>query len=123
MTSTRRAFQILGVASLLGLVALGLAWELWLAPLRPGGSWLVLKVVPLLFPLRGLLHGKRYTFQWTSMLALLYVLEAATRLVVEQGMAAGLAAAELALALMLFVAAVGFVRSSIVKLVRRRNSA
>jgi uncharacterized membrane protein len=123
LTSTRRAFQILGVASLLGLVALGLAWELWLAPLRPGGSWLVLKVVPLLFPLRGLLHGKRYTFQWTSMLALLYVLEAATRLVVEQGMAAGLAAAELALALMLFVAAVGFVRSSIVKLVRRRNSA
>jgi uncharacterized membrane protein len=112
LTSLRRAFQILAVASLLGLVALGLAWELWLAPLSPGGSWLVLKVITLLFNLRALLNGKRYTFQWTSMLALLYLMEAATRVVVEHGMAAGLAATELVLALTLFAAAVGFVRSS-----------
>ena len=42
-------------AAWIGLILLGLAWELYLAPLRPGGSWLVLKVVPLLLPLMGLL--------------------------------------------------------------------
>ena len=46
----------LAVGSLLGLIVLGLAWELWLAPLRPGGSWLVLKVLPLCVPLAGLLR-------------------------------------------------------------------
>ena len=34
-----QATRALSIASLLGLIVLGLAWELWLAPLRPGGSW------------------------------------------------------------------------------------
>jgi len=52
----------LAVASLLALIALCLAWELWLAPLRPGGSWLALKVLPLCIPLAGLLKNRMYTY-------------------------------------------------------------
>ena len=65
--------------SLFGLIALCLLWELWLAPLRPGGSWLVLKVLPLLLPLRGVLKGNLYTMQWAAMLILLYFMEGVVR--------------------------------------------
>ena len=43
---------IAATASLIALIFLGLAWELVLAPVKPGGSWLVLKVVPPLKSLR-----------------------------------------------------------------------
>ncbi|MGB7481811.1 MAG: DUF2069 domain-containing protein [Burkholderiaceae bacterium] len=66
-------------ASLLALIALCVAWELVLAPLRPGGSWMVLKVVPLLLPLRGVLKRNLYTMQWSSMLILLYFGEGIVR--------------------------------------------
>jgi uncharacterized membrane protein len=106
-----RALQFLAVASLIGLLALGLAWELWLAPLRPGGSWLVLKVVPLLLPLRGMLRSRRYTFQWVSMLSLLYLLEGAARSFADRGAAQALAVAELVLALALLAASIGVCRA------------
>jgi uncharacterized membrane protein len=108
----RRLLGRLCVAFTLCLIVLGLAWELWLAPVRPGGSWLVLKVVPLLLPLGGLVHGKPYTFQWTSMLCLLYVVEALVRLVTGHGTEAVLAGVELALAGALFCASIAFVRSA-----------
>jgi len=38
----------------------------------PTAAWLVIGVVPLLFPLRGILHGKPYTHAWTSFLMLFY---------------------------------------------------
>ena len=66
-------------SSLLALIFLCLAWELWLAPLRPGGSWLALKALPLLLPLMGILHGRRYTYQWASMLILAYFAEGVMR--------------------------------------------
>ena len=100
------------VALLAALIALCVAWELWLAPLRPGGSWMVLKAFPLLAPLFGILHGRPYTFRWSTMLVTLYFVEGTVRLYAEQGLAAGLAAAELVLALVFLVAAVGFVRSA-----------
>ena len=65
--------------ALVGLIVLCVAWELFLAPIRPGGSWLALKVIPLLFPLRGVLKGNVYTLQWSSMLILLYFMEGVTR--------------------------------------------
>src|SRR3546814_17507346 len=61
--------------SLIALIVLCLAWELTIAPLRPGGSLLVLKVLPLLLPLRGVLKGQLYTLQWAAMLLLLYFME------------------------------------------------
>ena len=59
---------------------LGLAWELMLAPLRPGGSWLVLKVVPLLLPLPAMLRGSAYAMQVALFIVLLSVLEGSVRL-------------------------------------------
>ena len=107
---TPRHCHLAAVASLLALIALGLAWELWLAPLRPGGSWLVLKVLPLLAPLRGLLHGRRYTFQWTTLLALAYIAEGAVRVWSEMGASRLLAATEIALAAALFTSAALYAR-------------
>ena len=63
----------------IALIVLCLAWELWLAPLRPGGSLLALKALPLALPLSGILKGRRYTYQWSSMLILAYFAEGVTR--------------------------------------------
>ena len=105
-----RALRVWSGASLLALIALCLAWELWLAPLRPGGSWLVLKVFPLLLPLAGVLKGSVYTMQWASMLVLLYLAEGVVRATGERWPSSGLAALEVALSLGFFAAAVFYVR-------------
>jgi uncharacterized membrane protein len=101
---------LLASTGLVGLIILCLAWEIWLAPLRPGGSLLVLKVLPLLAPLFGILHGKRYTHQWASLLCLLYIAEGIVRATSDQGFAATLAWVELLLATALFVGTVGYAR-------------
>jgi putative membrane protein len=72
--------QRLAAFSLSALIALCLAWELWFAPLREGGSWLALKALPLCLPLAGVLKGRVYTFQWSCMMILLYFAEAVMRL-------------------------------------------
>ena len=107
----RRRAWIAAVASLVALIVLCVAWELFLAPVRPGGSWLVLKAVPLLVPLFGVLHGKRYTFQWTTLLVWLYFAEGVVRVMSDHGLSARLAALEIALSLAYFSSAVVFVRS------------
>ncbi len=96
----------------IGLILLALAWELFLAPLRPGGSWLVLKVLPLLAPLPGLLRARRYTFQWSSLLVWAYMIEGLVRAVSDPGPSARLAVIEIALAAAFFVAAVVFLRAT-----------
>ncbi|MEO7403938.1 MAG: DUF2069 domain-containing protein [Burkholderiales bacterium] len=101
-----RTSHYASVAALIGLIALCLAWELWLAPLRPGGSWVVLKVIPLLAAVRGLIHARRYTFQWLSLLALAYLSEGLVRGWSDTGMSQYLAWAETGLAGVLFVATV-----------------
>ena len=53
-----RAAHVIASASLIALVFLCVAWELWLAPVRAGGSTLALKALPLLLPLFGVLRGK-----------------------------------------------------------------
>jgi uncharacterized membrane protein len=97
-------------ASLIGLIALCLAWELWLAPLRPGGSLIALKALPLAFPVRGVFAGRRYTYQWSSLLILAYFAEAITRSVAERGASQACAAAELVLSVAFFAAAVAYSR-------------
>lgn len=69
----------LAVGSLVGLIVLGLAWEMWLAPLRPGGSVLALKVLPLVLPLAGLLKNRMYTYRWVSLMVWLYFTEGVVR--------------------------------------------
>ena len=98
------------LVSLALLIALCLAWELWLAPLRPGGSLVALKALPLAFALPGVFAGRRYTFQWASMLILAYFAEGVTRAWAEAGLSRTLAWMELALALVFFAAAVSFCR-------------
>lgn len=107
---TPRAAWLGAASSLIALIFLGLAWELWLAPLKPGGSWLVLKVLPLLAPLFGVLHGKRYTFQWSTLLIWLYFTEGVVRGYSDTGASVPLALAEVALSLAYFASAVAFLR-------------
>ena len=102
--------RILAVGSLLGLIALGLAWELLLAPLRPGGSWLALKVLPLCVPLAGLLKNRMYTYRWVSLLVWLYFTEGAVRAYSDAAPGNYLAMAEVFLCLTLFTACALHVR-------------
>lgn len=101
----------LASASLIGLILLGLAWELWLAPLRPGGSGLVLKVLPLLLPLFGILHGKLYTYRWSSLLIWLYFTEGVVRAATDPYPGSALAAIEITLSMVFFLAVALFVRN------------
>lgn len=108
---TARFLSALASASLFALIALCVAWEAWLAPLRPGGSWMMLKAVPLLLPLFGILRGRRYTYQWTTMLVLLYFVEGVIR-AGDGGRVGVLAGVEIALSLVLFFSATLYARAT-----------
>ena len=95
---------------LVSLAALCLLWELWLAPLRPCGSFLALKALPLALPLAGILRGRRYTYQWSSMLILAYLAEGLTRALSDAGLSQQLAVAEAALSVAFFAAVVSYAR-------------
>jgi len=105
-----RLTRTLAVSSLLGLIVLGLAWELWLAPIRPGGSWLALKVLPLCIPLAGLLKNRMYTYRWLSLMVWLYFTEGVVRAWSDRPPGAWLALLEVALCVTLFVACALHVR-------------
>jgi uncharacterized membrane protein len=105
-----RAARRIAAVTLVSLILLCLAWELWLAPLRPGGSLIALKALPLALALPGVLAGRRYTFLWASMLILAYFAEGVTRAWSEAGLSRVLASTELVLALAFFAAAVSFAR-------------
>ena len=91
-------------------MALCLGWELWLAPLRTGGSFIALKALPLAFPLRGILEGRRYTYQWSSLLILAYFAEGVTRGWAERGASQQLAIVEAVLSLIFFAAVLSYAR-------------
>jgi uncharacterized membrane protein len=112
--------QICASAGLIVLIYFGLAWETVLAPLRPGGSLLMLKILPLLAPLFGVLRGRIYTYQWSSMLILLYFTEGVVRAWSEQGVARRLALVEVVLSVLFFVSAICFVRAMTQR--KRRNA-
>ncbi|MGV3726849.1 DUF2069 domain-containing protein [Hydrogenophaga sp.] len=105
-----RGTRWLAVGSLLGLIVLGLAWELWLAPLREGGSWWVIKVLPLTVPLAGLLKNRMYTYRWVSLLVWLYFTEGVVRATSESGLSMWLAIIEVLLCIALFAACALHVR-------------
>ncbi|MDR9406685.1 MAG: DUF2069 domain-containing protein [Spiribacter sp.] len=64
----------MAVGCYIGLILLLIAWMVWLDP--PPASLrsplLVVFLLPLLLGVRGVLHGRRYTLQWTGMLVLVY---------------------------------------------------
>ena len=96
------------VGSLLALIALGLAWELWLAP--TGNRTLALKVLPLLLPLAGLLRNRMYTYRWVSLLVWPYFTEGVVRATSDRGAGVPLAIIEVLLCLLLFAACAAHVR-------------
>ena len=94
----------------MGLIVLGLAWELWLAPVRPGGTLLALKVLPLCVPLTGLLKNRMYTYRWVSLLIWLYFTEGVVRAWGDPAPSNYLAMLEIFLCVVLFVACALHVR-------------
>jgi len=102
--------RVAATLALVLLIALCLLWELWLAPLRPGGSFLALKALPLALPLAGIARGQRYTYQWSSLLVLAYLAEGATRAWSDAGLSQQLAVAEMALSAIFFTAAISYAR-------------
>lgn len=109
MTRTSDTAWRVAQASLVALVAVGLAWELWLAPLRPGGSWLALKVLPIALTLPGVLRRQVMPLQWALLATPLYIAEAAVRLA-DPWPNPACAAAELVCALAFFGAAIAVLR-------------
>ena len=109
---SKTGLQLAATASLAALFVLCLLWELWLAPLRPGGSFIALKALPLLLPLRGLWRGQRYTYQWASMLILAWFAEGVTRAVAEHGTSQVLAICEALLSAVFFAATIAYARLS-----------
>lgn len=106
----KEKLQLGASISLIGLILLALAWETILAPLKPGGSLLVLKTLPLLLPLFGILRGKRYTYQWSCMFILIYFTEGVVRAWSDTGLSAQLAAVEVALSVLFFTCAIFYAR-------------
>lgn len=105
-----RVTRCVAVASLLALIALCLAWELWLAPLRPGGSWLALKALPLVLPLPGLLRLRMFTYRWTALFVWLYFVEGMVRATSDRAPSSWYALGEVLLTVLLFAACAAHVR-------------
>ena len=105
-----RVFHVAASASLIALTLLCVAWELWLTPVRNGGSAMVLKGLVLLLPLFGVLRGKLYTYQWSSMLIFAYFMEGVVRAWSEHGPGQAFSLGEIALSLVFFIAAIGYAR-------------
>lgn len=104
----RLALRI-AIAAWIALFVFCLLWELWLAPVRPGGSWLALKALPLLLPVRGVLRGNTQSLQWALLLVLAYVLEGAVR-AFEPAPYGTMAWIELLIVTVFFVAAIVYLR-------------
>lgn len=107
-----RTLQLTASASLVALILLCLTWEGWLAPLKPHGSLLILKTVPLLLPLFGILRGKRYTYQWACMFILFYFTEGVVRAWADQGLSSILDMIEVVLTVIFFSASIYYAKFS-----------
>jgi uncharacterized membrane protein len=104
VTATTR---VVAVASSLALIALSIAWELVWA--RTGHGTLVLKALPLIVALPGLVKHRMYTYRWLSLAVWLYVAEGAVR-IVDRFPSNWCAGAEVALSIVLFTACATQVR-------------
>ena len=109
LTAAQQAARRAAAVTWVALLLLAVLWEWLLAPLRPGGSWLLLKAVPLLLPLAGVLRGDVKVMQWALLLVLLYIAEGSVR-AADPPPAGTLAMIEIALGLAFFVAAIVYLR-------------
>lgn len=102
--------RLLNVGLLVSLIGLGLAWELWLAPLKGGSGALALKVLPLSLAIAGMLRHRMYTYRWMTLLIWLYFTEGVMRATSDSGLSQVLAGIEVTLSTALFVACSVYIR-------------
>jgi uncharacterized membrane protein len=98
----KNKYVLIASAATLDLIILCIAWEWFISPLRPGGSWLILKAVPLIVMLPGIWRAKVYTMQWGTMLILIYTTEALVR-ISESGWNFWMALLELVFSVAIFI--------------------
>ena len=109
MDKLRRA-RIIALCGYFGLLLLIPLWYAWLSPAHlPLAVVLGILLLPLLFPLRGLLQGRPYTYAWSSFLALFYFIHAVVELY-STPQDRYLALLELLLALAFYVGAMIYAR-------------
>ncbi|MGD9000527.1 MAG: DUF2069 domain-containing protein [Granulosicoccaceae bacterium] len=107
-----RFYYLLGVAGYFALFILLMLWTTWLAPptIMPVAVVLVLYVGPLLFPLKGILNARPYTFAWTQFMALFYF-AIGVMVAVSNPAERVLGGLQIIFSLMLFVGAMLFIRT------------
>jgi uncharacterized membrane protein len=102
-------WRLIAWFSWFALVCLCISWEAILAPIKPGGSWAVIKVIPLLFAIKGIWQGRNYTMQWASMLLMFYFIEGVVRLN-DGGLSSVLAGLEIIFCLISYCALLAYLR-------------
>jgi uncharacterized membrane protein len=108
---TQRHAARLAIAGMIALTLLAVLWETLLAPLRPGGTWLALKAVPLALLLPGVARGSRRARQVATLVLPWYAAEGLVRAITEHGRHALVAAMACAIAVVSFVALVAWLRA------------
>ncbi|MEJ6122547.1 DUF2069 domain-containing protein [Vibrio sp. 2-Bac 85] len=80
-------FQRLAQCGYFGLLILVPTWHFYLSPptldINP---WLVMLIwlIPLLFPLKGIVQGNPYTYAWSGFIALIYVMHACVIIMIDE---------------------------------------
>jgi len=101
----------IATSGLVALALLALLWETALAPLRPGGTWLALKALPLAALIPGTLRGARRARQVATLLLPWYAAEGLVRAFSEQGRHALVAALAAVVAVVTFIALLAWLRA------------
>mgnify|MGYP001359921901 FL=1 len=94
--------------SLICLIILNLLWEIFYNPLQENGSMMVLKSLILLIPLSGILKKNLYTYQWSSMLILLFFIEGVVRFYSEDELSQMMALFQIILTIIFFISTIFF---------------
>jgi len=101
------------LVTLAALALLGIAWEVWLAPIRPGAWLLSLKVLPIILSYPALVRNQLRAYQWWSMGILIYLAEGVVRAWSDKGLSAHLALVEVVLTTVCFLAILAYCRRAL----------
>ncbi len=107
-TAAEHLSRNIALAATVALIALCLAWELWIAP--TGRGTLAVKALPLLAAPLGLWRYRLYTNRWLALAIWLYVMEGLVRSTSEAGRGQWLALAEVVLGVVIFIACTAQIR-------------
>lgn len=114
-----RSLEHILMVLLFALIALCLMWEWQVAPLRPGGSWMALKALPLCLLIGGFLNRRLYAYKVASLMVWFYFAEGVMRLWDIAVPSRVCAALEVALSLALFAAVVAVIRLRLRSVVKK----